>query len=90
MFIGHTLQCSRTPWSVLAATQAKCIGICIVWAKAKPAICPSRTILHDVLNGKTASSGVFDFVGHGLYNIVHRSPAGGLGHKTIRLCTIYN
>ena len=31
-------------------------SVCLVWGKAEPATCPSRTILHDVLNGQTATS----------------------------------
>ena len=43
--------------AVLAAPRASCIGIlCLVWGKAEPAIRPFRTILHDALNGQTASS----------------------------------
>ena len=34
------------PWSVP----------CIVWGKAEPAIRPSRTILHDALNGQNCNS----------------------------------
>ena len=30
--------------------------LCLVWGKAEPAIRPSGTILHDALNGQTASS----------------------------------
>ena len=30
--------------------------VCLVWDKIEPVIRPSRTILHDALNGKTASS----------------------------------
>ena len=30
--------------------------VCLVWGKIEPATRPSRTILHDALNGQTASS----------------------------------
>ena len=55
--------------------------VCLVWGKAEPATCPSRTILHDALNGQTATSNPnsrqlhlthvphVDIVGHALYNI---------------------
>ena len=56
-------------------------SVCLVWGKAEPATCPSRTILHDVLNGQTATSNPnsrqlhlthvpkVDIVGHAPYNI---------------------
>ena len=53
---GHTSRCSCTPRSVVAASRASCIDMCLVWGKAEPAIRPSRTILHDALNEQTAST----------------------------------
>ena len=64
--------------------------VCLVWGKAETATRLSRTILHDALNGQTATSNPnsrqlhlthvphVDIVGHALYNI-HGWRGGGGG-----------
>ena len=65
---------------LLRRLAAACIGL----GKAEPAIRPSRTILHDALNGQNCYIAV-------AYMVMHRiMTAGGLGHETIRMHTIYN
>ena len=51
--------------------------VCLVWGKAERATHPSRTILHDALNGKTASSNCSCFMPH-LLN-ARAALIGGLG-----------
>ena len=67
--------------SLFSLLRGLAASVCLVWGKAEPAIRPSRTILHDVLNGQTATSNQnsrqlplthvahVDIVGHALYNI---------------------
>ena len=59
---------------------------CIGWGKAEPAIRPSRTILHDALNGQNCYIAVAYVVMHSPYNNDRR----GVGSRTIRMRTIYN
>ena len=80
MVIGHTPWCSCTPGQ-LSLLRGLAASVWLVWGKAEPATCPSRTILHDVLNRQTATSNPnsrqlhlthvphMDVVGHAPYNI---------------------
>ena len=61
----------------------------IVWGKAELAIRPSRTILHDALNGQNCSS-VSGFRLSCTVRIMTAGGGRGLGHETIRMRTIYN
>ena len=45
-----------TPHGVVVFTLALAASVCLVWGEAEPATLPLRTILHDALNGQTASS----------------------------------
>ena len=56
--IGHALWCSCTPRSVLTAMWATCISMLSLSCH------PSRTILHDGLNGQTTSSNRLCFMPH--------------------------
>ena len=47
---------------------------------------PSRTMLHDALNGQTAN-GVHGF-GQGPYNIAHGPPGSWVMHETIYACAL--
>ena len=69
--------------------------VCLVWGKAEPATRLSRTILHGALNGQTVTRNPNSrqlHLTHVLYmDIVgHSWLAGGLGHETICMHTIYN
>ena len=97
MVIGHAPWCSCTPRSVLAATLASCISM-LSWGKVEPATRPSKTILHDALNGQTATGNpnsrqlrlthvaYVDIVGHALYNI--HGWQGGWVMK-LYVCTLF-
>ena len=61
---------------LLRRLAAACIGL----GKAEPAIRPSRTILHDALNGQNCYIAV-------AYVVI---TAVALGHETIRMRTIFN